>query len=348
MIFDLHRFVEQETPVWEELEQVLARIEADPAARLDLAQARRFHYLYERTSGDLVRVAGRVAHEELQQYLEALVSRAYGEIHETRRWQRGESPARWLRVTFPVTFRRHLAKFTLSFAVTLAGATLGGLLLGVDPSMREVLFPFPGLDQSPAERVAREESRVDDELAGRKTQGAAWYMTHNTRVSLSTAAMGATWGIGTILMLFLNGFLLGAVMIDYIAAGHWQFLLGWLLPHGSVEIPAILIAGQAGLLLADAILARGRRAPLAERLRAVAGDLLTLLAGMALLLVWAGIVEAFLSQYHWPTLPYALKIAFGAIQTALLTVYLWRSGRRDPSAAPDLAVRPPEAEGVAP
>jgi len=38
--------------------------------------------------------------------------------------------------------------------------------------------------------------------------------------------------------------------VDYIRAGQTKFLVGWLLPHGSFEIPAILIAGQAGLILA--------------------------------------------------------------------------------------------------
>ena len=71
-------------------------------------------------------------------------------------------------------------------------------------------------------------------------------MTHNTQVSIFTLALGMTWGVGTIIMLFYNGVILGAVAVDYIHAGQTKFLLGWLMPHGVVEIPAILIAGQAG------------------------------------------------------------------------------------------------------
>ena len=64
-----------------------------------------------------------------------------------------------------------------------------------------------------------------------------------------------------------------------------------------------------------------------DRLRRVSGDLVTLFFGVALMLVWAGIVEAFLSQYHEPVIPYGVKIAFGAAQMALLAFYLGRSGR---------------------
>ncbi len=45
------------------------------------------------------------------------------------------------------------------------------------------------------------------------------------------------------------------------------------------------------------------------------------------MLVWAGIVEAFLSQYHQPVIPYALKIAFGIAELAALSLFLARAGR---------------------
>ena len=94
----------------------------------------------------------------------------------------------------------------------------------------------------------------------------------------------------------------------------------------SIEIPAILIAGQAGLMLAMALIGRGQRMPLKARLRAVSRDLVTLIFGVGLLLVWAGFVEAFLSQYHEPVIPYSVKIAFGLVELILLLLFLAKSG----------------------
>ena len=91
--------------------------------------------------------------------------------------------------------------------------------------------------------------------------------------AIFTLALGMTWGVGTILMLFYNGIMLGGVAVDYIRAGQTKFLLGWLMPHGVIEIPAILIAGQAGLLLALALIGWGRRTPLKTRLREISGDI---------------------------------------------------------------------------
>src|SRR2546426_11363809 len=135
-----------------------------------------------------------------------------------------------------------------------------------------------------------------------------------------------TWGVGTIIMLFYNGVILGAVAADYLLAGQTKFLAGWLLPHGSFEIPAILIAGQAGLILGGALIGWGKRTALRSRLRNVSRDLVTLILGVGILLVWAGFVEAFLSQYHEPVVPYELKIAFGIVELILLSLFLARSG----------------------
>ena len=112
-------------------------------------------------------------------------------------------------------------------------------------------------------------------------------------------------------------------------AGETSFLLGWLLPHGSVEIPAIILAGQAGLMLAGALIGWGRPISLRSRLRQISSDLVTMIFGVAILLVWAGMVEAFLSQYHEPVLPYELKIGFGLAELILLTWFLFKSGTRE-------------------
>jgi uncharacterized membrane protein SpoIIM required for sporulation len=152
-------------------------------------------------------------------------------------------------------------------------------------------------------------------------------MTHNTLVTLMAMAMGLTFGLGTLLLLFYNGVILGAVATDYIIGKQGVFLAGWLLPHGSIEIPAILLGGQAGFILAGALIGWGDRTPRADRLRAVAADLVTIVAGAGVLLIWAGTVESFFSQYHQPVIPYGLKIAFGLCEMAALAFYLSSVGR---------------------
>jgi uncharacterized membrane protein SpoIIM required for sporulation len=340
MIIDLPHFLATERPYWTEFEQALARLEADPNRRMTLPELLRFQWLYERTAADLARITTFSSEPEVRRYLENLVSRGYAEIHETRERQGRWQAVRWFFQTLPQTFRRHLRAFYLALAITLAGCVFGGLALALDPESKAVLMPFPHLLQDPAQRVAQEESATRDRLAGQKATFSAYLMTHNTRVAIFTLATGMAYGLGTVVLLFYNGIMLGAVAVDYAAAGQTRFLLGWLLPHGVIEIPAILIAGQAGLVLASALIGWGNRTPLRRRLRDVSKDLVTLIAGVAILLVWAGLVEAFLSQYHEPVIPYSAKIAFGLVELALLILYLSRSGAASAGIANDVAPEP--------
>jgi uncharacterized membrane protein SpoIIM required for sporulation len=327
VIIDLQRFVASERPCWSELERAIDKLEADPNHKLSLDGLRRFHLLYERTAADLAKITTFSAEPETRHYLENLVARAYGEIHETRERRTRLHLLLWFFRTLPQTFRQHARAFYLSLAITLAGCSFGGMAILLDPASKPILMPFPHLQQDPAKRVAEEEKTRSDRLAGQKTSFSAFLMTHNIRISILTMAMGMSWGVGTIVLLFYNGVTLGAVAADYVRAGQLKFLLGWLLPHGVVEIPAILIAGQAGLVLAFALVGWGNRSPLRVRLRVVSGDIVTLIFGVGLLLVWAGIVEAFLSQYHEPVLPYAVKITFGLVELVLLSLFLAKSGR---------------------
>ncbi|HEV2436832.1 MAG TPA: stage II sporulation protein M [Verrucomicrobiae bacterium] len=326
MIVDLPRFLSGERPFWTELERMLDRLEAEPELRMTLPQLQLFHRLYERTAADLAKITTLSAEPATRRYLENLVARAYGEIHETREKRRRFFPLKWFFQTLPQTFRRHVRAFYLSLAITLAGCAFGGLAIAFDQDAKPVLMPFSHLLEDPAKRVAEEEKATHDRLAGFKTTFSVELMTHNTKVSIFTLALGMTWGIGTIIMLFYNGVILGAVAVDYIHAGQTKFLLGWLMPHGVVEIPAILIAGQAGLLLARALIGRGSRVSLQTRLREISGDVVTLIFGVGVLLVWAGFIEAFLSQYHEPVIPYEAKIAFGTVELILLSLFLAKSG----------------------
>ncbi len=329
MILDLEKFLAAERPRWKELEFQLTRIESDGNRQVPLAEIRRFHYLYERASSDLAKITTFAAEPETRRYLEALVSRAYAEIHETRERAHRFAPIHWFLVTFPRVFRRHLQAFLATVFITLAGVGFGAFATAFDPDSRRVTMPFGHDQTTPSDRVQREVSSGG--AAGGGSVGfSTQLMTHNTQVSILTMALGMTCGVGTLISLFYNGVILGAIGFDYIQDGQGRFLAGWLLPHGSIEIPAILIAGQAGLVLGVTILGRGAAVPLRARLRAVTPDLVTLIGGVAILLIWAGLVEGLFSQYHEPMLPYSVKIAFGLVElTALVWFLTWFGRRRD-------------------
>jgi uncharacterized membrane protein SpoIIM required for sporulation len=330
VILDLDQFIRRERPFWEELERVVAQ-QADGGRLPGVEAARRFFYLYERAAADLARVQTFAAEPELRGYLEGLVGQAYARLHQRSgsavRWR----PLRWLTGVFPATFRRHAGAFWLALSLSLLGAAVGAWALARDPENKWLLVPaqFGHLQQSPTERVMEEEAQAErrvGEIGGAAPAFSTMLMTHNTKVALTALALGFLWGGFTCVLLFYNGVILGFVAYDYIADGQGEFLAAWLLPHGVPELTAIFIGGQGGLVLARAVIGHGTGVPLRQRLGLVRDDLATLAGGLAVMLVYAGVIEAFLSQYHGPHL-YRLKIGFGLMELVLMIGFFAVMGR---------------------
>jgi uncharacterized membrane protein SpoIIM required for sporulation len=323
VIVDLKGFVQRERPTLEELEAMLDRMERNPHLALTVAEVERLDYLYHRAGAALVKLESLPVTQGIRRHFDHVVARAYAELRGSRAVRGRIRPWRWFVDGIPAVVQRHVAALALSVVVTLLGAAFGAYAVHRDlPDAKQVLFPFSALHEKPAERVAREERGVRRALEAHQAAFAAQLTVNNVRVSITAMAFGVFWGVGTLILLLYNGIILGAVVFDYVRSGQAVFVAGWLMPHGSVEIPAILLAGQAGLVLGGALLGWGTSAALRERLERVLPDLVSLIFGVAVLLLWAGLVESFLSQYHEPTVPYWAKIAFGVGELALLGLWL--------------------------
>lgn len=332
MILDLQRFQSREQPWWDQLDSLLTLLDSRPDRRMKPSEAEELQGLYARTCTDLNRVTHGALAPELRRYLERLVARAYAELHyaqptKSQLWQ----PRRWLRIftAFPEAFRRQSRYFVLAVLITLLGATLGGLAVRYDPASVDVLLPADYL-RNPGIRVQQEEKGQSKPLDSAQIEAAfsGQLITHNIELSLLAAGLGVTFGIGTTLLLFENGLLLGAVAVRYTQQGFGVFVGAWLLPHGAFEIPSLLISGQAGFYLARLLLRRREDRDMRQSMH----EWLTLIAGLALMLVWAGLVEAFFSQHHAPVLPYKFKLAVGGAEIVLLTIYFLLVGKRETAA----------------
>ncbi|MBN1983771.1 MAG: stage II sporulation protein M [Chitinivibrionales bacterium] len=327
MIINLARFIEKEKPFWEELQSQLDRRDNDHSLHCSVDEIKRFYYLYKRACSGLIRLRSDANEPLMVQYLEELVSRAYREIYGgTLRRKIRLRPLTWFFSSFPFVVRKHRHALLYSLVAFLIGGLIGASVLMIDKNARFAILPHY-LQMSPAERVKDEERQNSDRLLHSKATFSSFLATHNIQVSIFTFALGMSWGIGTLIMLFFNGFLLGAVAYDYYSGGQIVFLLGWLLPHGVIEIPSILIAGQAGIVLGTTLIGKGSVYSLGKRFRDVSKELVSLVGGCACLLLWAGVVESFISQYHQPSLPYAVKITFGVVEMVLLLLLLSTGGR---------------------
>jgi uncharacterized membrane protein SpoIIM required for sporulation len=93
-----------------------------------------------------------------------------------------------------------------------------------------------------------------DSIVTIKPLASSGIMTNNLSVAFSMFALGITGGLGTIWMLAVNGLLLGVIGAATARAGMALQLWSFVAPHGVLELPAIFIAGGAGLEIARGLL----------------------------------------------------------------------------------------------
>lgn len=151
----------------------------------------------------------------------------------------------------------------------------------------------------------------------------AYYVFNNIGVALRTFAGGLVFGLGSALVLLFNGTHIGAVAAHLSFEGYhetfWSFVIG----HGAFELPAIVLAGVAGMRLGTSLLMPGQHTRL-QALRLAAGRSVKLLYGvMAMLLLAAGL-EAFWSASPAPA---GVKYAVGGALWLLVVIYFARAGR---------------------
>jgi len=322
---DLNRFLEERSPRWQELEGLLARLERGGLHTLPVADARQFVALYRLASGDLMMARSRSASVEVVDYLNDLVARAYVHVYHGPRIRPAAVGTFYAR-GFPRLLRRHRGALLLAAACYFGGAAFGAAGVAVDPAAAPYLLPEMHRDVDPATRVARDEGR---DVAGGGSQAAfaSFLFTHNLQVSFLVFVLGFAFGVGTAVVLVVNGVMLGSLAAAYHAAGEGLFFWAWILPHGVPEITAVLIAGAAGFLLARGVVLpgdRGRRAAVRTAGRAA----VRLILGLVPILAVAGLIEGTISQVHAPELPYTLKLVFSAAVSALLFGWLLRGGGR--------------------
>jgi uncharacterized membrane protein SpoIIM required for sporulation len=317
---DLATFIRQRRPQWRELEELLTQVEGSGLASLGDTRAIEFAQLYRRTASDLNQAQTYLTGDATVRYLNELVARCYLLIYAKDRpeiWP----PVRRLICEYPTVFRRHIRQFLLALLLFTLGSVFGFLASYLDAgAARSFLLPADMPMIQPGQEGPLQSTGI---LAG----FSGFLFRHNVSVSLAAFALGITLGIGTAWMMIVNGIIMGALAAVFVEAGHLQGFLTGILPHGVLEIPACLIGGAGGFLLAQGIL-RARPWPRLEELARSGREALRLVAGCIPLLAVAAFLEAIVARAPDWYLDSGLKLAVAALFGLAFVAYLVLAGRR--------------------
>lgn len=317
---ELLEFVERRRPKWQSLEQLLAKAEGSGLGALSLDEARALARHYRSASSDLLWVRSRAGSAEVSGYLNDVVGRAYALTYPGKRVRWSEA-WRFLTHGFPELASREWRMLASALLVFWVGFGFGYLGMVIDPEAAPYLVPEQHLEIDPTERAAQE-ATGEGATAQQQSAFASFLFTHNIQVAFLAFALGASAGLGTLLMLFSNGVLIGALAWVYASKDLATWFWAWILPHGVPEITAICLAGAGGFVLARGLVAphgQSRR----RALRREAQTAVRLLLGTLLLFVVAGLIEGTISQIHPPKLPAWFKLTFAGFMFCAVYGYLF-------------------------
>jgi uncharacterized membrane protein SpoIIM required for sporulation len=313
-----NRWIEKRRPSWHRLRSLMGDLNRRGMRNLPPAELREMALLYRQVASDLSALRQEGTARAIEAEVNQLLSQAHAIIYSRRKtnfldiWE-------FFSREYPRLFRQ-LLPFTLaSTLLFLSGAVVGSLLTLVRPEFKRH-FLGPVMIQT----IERREMWTQS-VSSMAPQASSAIMTNNLAVTFTVYAAGITAGLGTLYMIAWNGVLLGVIATACHQAQMSVKLWSFVAPHGSLELPAILIAGGAGLRLAYGLLFPGIYSR-SHSLSVAGADSVRLMCGVVPMLVVAGILEGFLSP---SSAPVALKFVTAAVLFTALVLWLGHDVRAE-------------------
>lgn len=308
-------------PAWQRMEAIVDQLSRRGPRRTPAQDLCELTELYQSVCADLSRLRALNADPAIVSPLNRLVTRAHAQIY------RGGPRRSWRLSTFFFTEYPRLFRQTWKF-------TAASLLL----SVISALMAYSTVQTSP-EVVADILGGADQELYGPKSVAdirerfghegnpllSSFVITNNIRVALGAFALGITFAVGTVYLMIVNGAMLGGIAGAFAKSGIERQFWMVILPHGALELSAVVIAGGAGLLVGYALWCPGQR----TRLRALREEVVRavqLAAGLIPAFVVAGLFEGLVTPSD--AIPELLKVLLGVAVAVVFWLYLFLAGRQ--------------------
>jgi uncharacterized membrane protein SpoIIM required for sporulation len=314
----------RQKPLWDSYGRMADEARGRGLAAMGEARVSRFAGMYREVAADLARARTYGGSPELLFTLERAVGAGHNLLYRapTTRWI---GVRRWMTGGFPALVRLRWKPIALATALLYVPAIVTFAAVRNDPAIGRRLMG-PGMMERAEQaetRQAQGKGYVSAEDFGGSPLMSSLIMTNNIKVSFMAYAGGLLAGAGTVLALVFNGISIGAVVGVFANYQANLYLWSFLVVHGAIELTAICIAGGAGLWLGSAFLLPGRltrREALVRRGR----ESVSLIGGVAVMLVIAGIFEGFVSP---SSLPISVKLSLATFLAVGLVLYLALAGR---------------------
>jgi uncharacterized membrane protein SpoIIM required for sporulation len=318
---NLRDLLTERRPAWKRLGELLNTIQRKGPRRCETAQVQELIRLYRETAADLARLRTLRADPQEVAHVNRLVAASHGLIYRGDRRRRSGGLLRFFAREYPRLVRQTWAYSLTSF---LIGAAFAGMaFVTVQHSPEVVSDIMGGGDAEFLERHSADDIRQRFQvLPSHMLSG--FVTTNNIRVAILAFALGITYGLGTVYVLAVNGVMLGGFAGAYARSGVGGDFWLTVLPHGALELSAIVLAGGSGLLLGHALWRPGDRTRRLA-LRETAAVSVQLAVGLIPAFIVAGLIEGFVTPSR--EMSQELKLGLGILAAAVFWTYVLLAGR---------------------
>jgi len=312
---NIDQFIRTHEPAWRKLEALSRRVRRTPKGTTR-AERSEFLHLYQLTSAHLSQLRS----GSTEPHLDARLTRLLADSSDALYGQRQKGAKGFLdffRVSFPAALW-HLRRYIyVSAALFFLPAILMALYVA------NVEEATAGIPPAVAETYINEdfESYYSSEAAA---EFATTVFINNIWVSFMAFALGIVLCVGSAFVLVNNGVMLGQAAGLFAEAGQLDKFFGLILPHGMLELTAIVIAGGTGLVLGWTIIAPGDRTR-ADALAEEGRRVIVVVLGLVLVFFAAALIEGFVTGAPLSTL---IRVGIGVASWLAFVLYAIVYGRR--------------------
>ncbi|EYE88947.1 hypothetical protein Q428_05195 [Fervidicella metallireducens AeB] len=302
------QFIAANSSVWKELELYSEKINKKGVKALSSKEIKNFLSDFRKSSHHLAYARTHYPKSSVVGYLNSLVGKCHNHIYAVKKVE----PRKLLEYVlygFPCLIKKYKWYLLFSFSVFLLGFFVSMALTFINPENAGFFLPSTFIDNIKNSKIGSNNWNYP--------LMSSYIMVNNISVSLKAFVLGITLGIGTFHVLFFNGALLGSLTaLIYMYSSPVRF---WslILPHGIIELTAIFISGASGFLIAKHMLLPGEHFRLQSLVNG-AKKAISLLGGVIIMLIIAGIIEGFFTPLN---ISDYTKLIFAAITAIALAIY---------------------------
>ncbi|WP_010249902.1 stage II sporulation protein M [Acetivibrio cellulolyticus] len=306
------KFIIQNSEIWKNLELTLTKLKSKSIYSFSKDELDSFFSTYNLTCGHLSYARTNYGNTNTTNYLNKLVASAHSYIYTTKTFSL-KKIFMFLLSGFPRLIKKNMKPILLATSLFVLGVAVSFIFTLISTDNAGAF-----ISQEMADSVLNRD--VNEYNSARN--GAIlspFIFTNNIKVGILAFAFGITLAIGTVWLVYTNGYMLGALAALYFHKGGSLLFWSLILPHGILELFAIFICGGAGLILGYSIINPGKYSR-KDSFIIKGKEAIQLVLGTIPIFIIAGLIEGNFT-------PSALfseiaKLIFAFITLLLLSIYL--------------------------